>query len=82
MTSDPQGDGRPIPTPEFAQVVYERQDGFDMHSGPFGYERVGFRIGDRVFWVGCCGSGLPGTSYDADRQLAERIVARWNAGAK
>lgn len=61
-----------------AKVVYERQDGFDMRTGPFGYERVGFCIGDRVFWAGCTGSGLP--SHAKDVTLAEKIVARWNAG--
>lgn len=61
-----------------ARVVYERNDAFDMHSGPFGYERVGFAIDDRVFWVGCAGSGLPGGTYDADKALAEQVVARFN----
>ena len=64
-----------------AKVVYERQDAFDMESGPYGYERVGFCIGDRVFWIGSTGSGLPGgPPYDADKRLAELIVERWNAG--
>lgn len=62
-----------------ARVVYERQDAYDMASGPHGYERVGFAIGDRVFWTGCAGSGLPGGSYEADKRLAEAVVARWNA---
>ena len=61
-----------------ARVVYDRQDSFDLHSGPYGYERVGFAIGDRVFWTGCAGSGMPGTSYEADKQLARDIVQRWN----
>lgn len=65
-----------------AKVVYERQDSFDMKSGPFGYERVGFAIGDRVFWCGCAGSGMPGGTYDDDKALAEQIVARWRAGDK
>lgn len=61
-----------------AEVVYERQDAFDMQSGPFGYERVGFKIGVRVFWVGCAGSGLPGGTYEADKALAEAVVERFN----
>lgn len=61
-----------------ARIVYERQDAFDMQSGPYGYERVGFAIDDRVFWVGCAGSGLPGGTYEADKALAELIVARVN----
>jgi hypothetical protein len=61
-----------------AEVVFERQDGFDMQSGPYGYERVGFRIGSRVFWTGCAGSGMPASTYAEDRELAETIVARWN----
>lgn len=62
-----------------ARVVYERQDAFDMRSGPYGYERVGFCIGDRVFWVGCAGSGLDnGDQYEGDKMLAEKIVRCWN----
>lgn len=62
-----------------ARVVYERQDAFDMRSGPYGYERVGFCIGDRVFWVGCAGSGLGnGDQYEGDKMLAEKIVRCWN----
>lgn len=63
-----------------AEVVYERQDAFDMSAGPYGYERVGFKIGNRVWWVGICGSGLPGKEYEADRELATQIVKRWNEG--
>lgn len=61
-----------------ARVVYERQDGFDMASGPFGYEKVGFAVGDRVFWTGCAGSGIPGGTYEADKALAEAVVERFN----
>jgi hypothetical protein len=61
-----------------AQVVYERQDAYDMHAGPYGYERVGFRIEDRIFWVGCAGSGLPGDTYEADKKLCADLVSRWN----
>jgi hypothetical protein len=61
-----------------ARMVYERQDGFDMQSGPYGFERVGFAIGDRVFWTGCAGSGMPGGTYEADKALAETVVERWN----
>jgi hypothetical protein len=64
-----------------ARIVYERNDGFDMQGGPFGYERVGFAIGDRVFWTGCAGSGMPGGTYETDKRLAETIVERWNAHA-
>lgn len=63
-----------------ARVVYERNDAFDMQGGPYGYERVGFQIGDRVFWTGCAGSGLPGGTYAEDKALAEHVVTRWNAG--
>jgi len=61
-----------------AKVVYEREDAFDMRHGPYGYQRVGFCIGDRVFWVGCCGSGMPGSQYEQDKALAEEIVRCWN----
>src|SRR6185436_9032574 len=47
-----------------------------------GYERVGFLIGDRVFWVGCTGSGMSNTGYEDDKRLAETVVARWNAGER
>ena len=63
-----------------AQVVYERQDAYDMQSGPHGFERIGFRIGDRVFWVGCAGSGMPSDGvFERDHKLAETLVQRWNA---
>lgn len=61
-----------------AKVVYERQDGFDMASGPYGYVRVGFAIGDRVFWTGCAGSSLPAGQFEVDEMMAREIVARWN----
>lgn len=61
-----------------AMVVYERQDAFDIQHGPYGFERVGFAIGNRVFWAGCAGSGMPGTTYEADKALAEAVVERWN----
>jgi hypothetical protein len=61
-----------------ARVVFERHDAFDMQSGPYGYERVGFAIGERVFWTGCAGSGMPGGTYEADKALAESVVERWN----
>jgi hypothetical protein len=61
-----------------ARLVVERNDAFDMQSGPYGYERIGFAIGERVFWTGCTGSGMPGGTYDADRALAELIIARFN----
>jgi hypothetical protein len=62
-----------------AKVVFERQDSFDMSSGPYGYEKIGFSIGDRVFWVGCCGSGMPQSNWKSDEHLARSIVERWNA---
>lgn len=63
-----------------AKVVYERQDAFDLHHGPYGYERVGFCIGERVFWTGCCGTGLQASyqQYETDKALAEEIVRCWN----
>ena len=61
-----------------AQVVHERHNGFDASSGPWEAARVGFRIGNRVFWTGCYSSpGTPG-SYDLDAALASEIVKRWN----
>lgn len=63
-----------------ASVVRERQDGYDLQSGPFGYERVGFEIDGRVFWTGLTGSYAPGSeTFAADERLAQTIVARWNA---
>lgn len=62
-----------------AQVVYERDDGFDMKAGPFGYERVGFRIGSRVWWVGCTDSVSINKDFAEQVKLANEIVSRWNA---
>ncbi|MCL6443413.1 MAG: hypothetical protein K6T83_08155 [Alicyclobacillus sp.] len=33
------------------QVVYERSEDFDSHVGPYGHEKVGLRIEDRVIWL-------------------------------
>ena len=67
-----------------ARIVRERHESFDMYAGPFGYERVGFAIGDRVFWTGLSAShgGSDNATWKADVALAERIVALWNAGVK
>ncbi len=61
-----------------ARVVYERDDNFDMHAGPFGFERVGFCIGNRVFWTGLSGSYVQTKTWDSDKALAEKIVRLWN----
>lgn len=36
-----------------AQVVYERQDDFDLGSGSYGSTKVGILIEDRVIWLAC-----------------------------
>ena len=50
-----------------AQVVYERQESYDMAAGPYGYEKVGVRFNDRVIWLGMRGYGVP-----------ERVAAEWD----
>jgi hypothetical protein len=65
-----------------AKVVYERQEAYDMKHGPWGYERVGVCIGDRVFWTGCSGSEMPVGTYDDDKRLAQQIAERWNGAQK
>jgi hypothetical protein len=65
-----------------AQVLYEKQDTFDVHHGPCGFNRVGFRIGDRVFWTGI--ESWPGVNQTHEYELAEamarEVVTRWEAG--
>jgi hypothetical protein len=67
-----QGETEPLD----AQVVYEREDSYCMGSGQFGYEKVGFRVGERVFWVGLAGAYVNGENYEADKKLATQIVER------
>lgn len=65
-----------------AQVVHERHSGFDDRTGPWEADRVGARIGDRVFWVasGCWPGDNP--TFEADAALAAEIVLRWNSGGQ
>lgn len=53
-----------------SKVVYEKDQSFDMHTGPYGYERVGVLIEDRVIWLSCNGYGSP-TSVDEYRKWEE-----------
>lgn len=61
-----------------AELVRERQDAYDMATGPYGYQRVGFSVGGRVFWVGCCGTHMNNETWLADESLARSIVERLN----
>ena len=61
-----------------ANVVYERDEAFNMTSGPYGFERVGFSIGHRVFWTGLSASHTANRTWDEDKELAEKIVKAWN----
>ena len=65
-----------------ARVVYERDEAFNMSSGPYGYERVGFSIGGRVFWTGLSASHTANRTWEADKELAEKIVKAWNTLVK
>lgn len=60
-----------------AQVVYEKQDAYDMQHGPHGYVRVGVRFGERVIWLGTTGSYMGHADYDQAEGLAKEIVRRW-----
>lgn len=62
-----------------AKIVRERNDAYDMQSGPHGYERIGFEIGGRVFWTGLAGSYMDSPNWTDDKKLAEDIVDAWNS---
>lgn len=64
-----------------AQVVHEEQYGGDIQHGPALFTRVGFRIGEQVFWTGS--AYYPhddGHAFRKGEALAEEIVRRWKAG--
>lgn len=62
-----------------AQVVYERQPGGDLHSGPCEFVRVGVRYGNRVMWIESAHfPGSDGGHYQEAVQFASDLVARWN----
>lgn len=63
-----------------AKVVWENYDGAHP-NGPYGYERVGFCIGERVFWTGT--NWYPNSqssNFPEAVELAREVVKRWNAG--
>jgi len=45
-------------------------------------EKFGFCIGERVWWVGIAGFGHNQRQADADRELCQEIVRRWNEAAE
>lgn len=64
-----------------AQVVYERHPYCDERSGPGEYGRIGFTIGDRVFWVDSFYfPGTPKATYDAAARFSEEVVTAFNRG--
>ena len=66
-------------TTKEAQVVYERQPGGDLHSGPCEFVRVGVRYGNRVMWIESAHfPGSDGGRYQEAVQFASDLVARWN----
>ena len=68
-------------TTKEAQVVYERQPGGDLHSGPCEFVRVGVRYGNRVMWIESAHfPGSDGGRYQEAVQFASDLVARWNEG--
>lgn len=62
-----------------ASIVRERNEAYDIHSGPHGYERIGFEIEGRVFWVGMSASYSDNKTWETDKALCEDMVWRWNA---
>lgn len=58
-----------------AQVVYERDDMFDMQSGPYGYRRVGLRLEDRVIWLGLYCDANTYQDFLKWENIAKEIVA-------
>ena len=59
-----------------AKVVYEKEEKYDLHVGPYGYERVGVLIEDRVIWLSCTGYGSITTAneYEKWEGIAKNIV--------
>lgn len=64
-----------------AGIVREDHEACDPQGGPWGWWRVGFRIGERVFWTGSGNSltsGEGGAFMEAEA-VAKEAVSRWNA---
>ncbi len=57
-----------------AQVVYEREEKFDMQCGAYGYERVGIRIDERVIWLAICHDQSSSKEFKRWDEIAHRIV--------
>jgi hypothetical protein len=61
------------------QVMFERSTRYHESSGPYEGGRVGFRIGDRVFWTDAyCFPGDTNDQYAAKVAFAAEIVRRLN----
>lgn len=57
-----------------AQVVYEHDESFDMHVGPYGYSKVGVLIEDRVIWLACHYDTSTFENYLKWEGIAKKIV--------
>lgn len=56
------------------QVVYEKHDQYDEHAGPYGSERIGVRIGDRVIWLGAITYPWGNTAIQEEYENAKRLA--------
>lgn len=58
-----------------SKVVYERHEDFDPSCGPYGGEKVGILIEDRVIWLAVySGSKAEIENYQKWKGIAEKIA--------
>lgn len=66
-----------------AEICFEQNEGFTPGAGGHGYERVGFKVGNRCVFVGINyfpdGGSDPTPRYEEARALSEEVVKRWNS---
>ena len=59
---------------KYAQMVFEREDYFQGYME----EKFGFRVGDRIWWVGVEGYGHSEEQSAKDLAMCREIVQRLN----
>ncbi len=65
----------------FARLVFEKSSGFHESAGPWEGGRIGFSIGDRVFWTDSYSFPGDSTASHAEKvAFAHEIVVRLNCG--
>jgi hypothetical protein len=60
---------------KYAQMVYERHD----YKQGYWEQKFGFRVGDRIWWVGVEGYGHDEEQSKKDKGTCREIVRRLNA---